>query len=142
MIGGIYMLQNLEGLEAQFKDFLNKTIIGASKDYYKTQMKYQLKELQIIDNEDYKEYLKPYVSKEDEGFSRVLDGFGNNYVLNCAIESLSVIERTAISLCFKERYTTSEIAQIMRVREQSVSRIKRRALDKLEMFMKGYDLNG
>lgn len=136
------MLQNLEGLETKFKDFLNKTIIGASKDYYKTQMKYQLKELQIIDNEDYKEYLKPYVSQEDEGFSHVLDGFGNNYVLNCAIESLSVIERTAISLCFKEGYTTSEIAQIMRIREQSVSRIKRRALDKLEMFMKGYDLNG
>ena len=30
----------------------------------------------------------------------------------------------------------------MNVREQSVSRIKTRALDKLKMFMKGYDLNG
>ena len=134
------MIENLEHLESQFKDFLNKTIIGASKDYYKEQMKYQLKELQIIDNEDYEEYLKPYISQEDEGYSRALNGFGNNYVLNCAIESLSVIERTAISLCFDEGYTTSEIAQIMRIREQSVSRIKRRALDKLEIFMKGYDL--
>lgn len=29
----------------------------------------------------------------------------------------------------------------MNIREQSVSRIKKRALNRLKMFMKGYDLN-
>lgn len=136
------MLQELEILEARFDSFLNRTIVGASMNYYNKQKKYEYRELQIIDNEDYEEYLKPYLAEEDDGFSRVFEGFGDNYVLNCGVESLSINEKTVIFLYFKKHYSTSEIAQIMNVREQSVSRIKTRALDKLKMFMKGYDLNG
>lgn len=136
------MLQELEILEARFDSFLNRTIVGASMNYYNKQKKYEYRELQIIDNEDYEEYLKPYLAEEDDGFSRVFEGFGDNYVLNCGVESLSDSEKTVIFLYFKKHYSTSEIAQIMNVREQSVSRIKTRALDKLKMFMKGYDLNG
>lgn len=136
------MLQELEILEARFDSFLNRTIVGASMNYYNKQKKYEYRELQIIDNEDYEEYLKPYLAEEDDGFSRVFEGFEDNYVLNCGVESLSINEKTVIFLYFKKHYSTSEIAQIMNVREQSVSRIKTRALDKLKMFMKGYDLNG
>lgn len=136
------MLQELEILEARFDSFLNRTIVGASMNYYNKQKKYEYRELQIIDNEDYEEYLKPYLAEEDDGFSRVLEGFEDNYVLNCGVESLSINEKTVIFLYFKKHYSTSEIAQIMNVREQSVSRIKTRALDKLKMFMKGFELNG
>lgn len=136
------MLQELEILEARFDLFLNRTIVGASMNYYNKQKKYEYRELQIIDNEDYEEYLKPYLAEEDDGFSCVFEGFGDNYVLNCGVESLSDSEKTVIFLYFKKHYATSEIAQIMNVREQSVSRIKKRALDKLKMFMKGYELNG
>lgn len=136
------MLQELEILEARFDSFLNRTIVGASMNYYNKQKKYEYRELQIIDNEDYEEYLKPYLAEEDDGFSRVFDGFEDNYVLNCGVESLSINEKTVIFLYFKKHYSTSEIAQIMNIREQSVSRIKTRALDKLKMFMKGFDLNG
>jgi len=136
------MLQELEILEARFDSFLNRTIVGASMNYYNKQKKYEYREVQIIDNEDYEEYLKPYLAEEDDGFSRVFEGFEDNYVLNCGVESLSINEKTVIFLYFKKHYSTSEIAQIMNVREQSVSRIKTRALDKLKMFMKGYDLNG
>ena len=136
------MLQELEILEARFDSFLNRTIVGASMNYYNKQKKYEYRELQIIDNEDYEEYLKPYLAEEDDGFSRVFEGFEDKYVLNCGVESLSINEKTVIFLYFKKHYSTSEIAQIMNVREQSVSRIKTRALDKLKMFMKGYDLNG
>ena len=136
------MLQELEILEARFDSFLNRTIVGASMNYYNKQKKYEYRELQIIDNEDYEEYLKPYLAEEDDGFSRVFEGFGDNYVLNCGVESLSINEKTVIFLYFKKNYSTSEIAQIMNVREQSVSRIKTRALDKLKMFMKGFELNG
>lgn len=136
------MLQELEILEARFDSFLNRTIVGASMNYYNKQKKYEYRELQIIDNEDYEEYLKPYLAEEDDGFSRVFEGFEDNYVLNCGVESLSMNEKTVIFLYFKKHYSTSEIAQIMNVREQSVSRIKTRALDKLKMFMKGFELNG
>lgn len=136
------MLQELEILEARFDSFLNRTIVGASMNYYNKQRKYECRELQIIDNEDYEEYLKPYLAEEDDGFSRVFEGFEDNYVLNCGVESLSDSEKTVIFLYFKKHYGTSEIAQIMNIREQSVSRIKKRALDKLKMFMKGYGLNG
>lgn len=136
------MLQELEILEARFDSFLNRTIVGASMNYYNKQKKYEYRELQIIDNEDYEEYLKPYLAEEDDGFSRVFEGFEDNYVLNCGVESLSINEKTVIFLYFKKHYSTSEIAQIMNVREQSVSRIKTRALDKLKMFMKGFELNG
>ena len=136
------MLQELEVLESKFESFLNRTIVGASMNYYNKQRKYECRELQIIDNEDYAEYLKPFIAEEDEGFSCVYEGFGDNHVLNCGVESLSVTERTVIFLYFKKHYSTSEIAQIMSIREQSVSRIKKRSLDKLKMFMKGYDLNG
>ena len=136
------MIQELETLEARFDSFLNRTIAGASMNYYNKQRKYECRELQIIDNEDYEEYLKPYLAEEDDGFSRVFEGFEDNYVLNCGVESLSDNEKTVIFLYFKKHYTTSEISKIMSIREQSVSRIKKRALDKLKMFMKGYDLNG
>lgn len=136
------MLQELEILEARFDSFLNRTIVGASMNYYNKQKKYEYRELQIIDNEDYEEYLKPYLAEEDDGFSRVFEGFEDNYVLNCGVESLSINEKTVIFLYFKKHYSTSEIAQIMNIREQSVSRIKTRALDKLKMFMKGFELNG
>lgn len=135
------MSEELNVLELKFRCFLNQTIIGASKDYYKIQRKYDDYELQIIDNEDYGEYLKKFIMKEDEGISCAFDNFGDNYVLNCGIESLSNIERTVIFLCFKKCYSTSEISKIMGIREQSVSRIKKRAVDKLKMFMKGYDFN-
>lgn len=109
-------------------------------DYYKKQKKYYENELQIIDDENYKDYLKRFTMKEENYLCDIYD-YGNNYVLNCGIESLSAIERTVIFLCFKKCYTTAEISNMINIREQSVSRIKRRALGKLKMFMKGYDLN-
>jgi len=136
------MLQELEILEARFDSFLNRTIVGASMNYYNKQRKYEYRELQIINNEDYEEYLKPYLAEEEDGFSCVFEGLEDNYVLNCGVESLSINEKTVIFLYFKKHYSTSEIAQIMNIREQSVSRIKTRALDKLKMFMKGFELNG
>lgn len=136
------MIQELETLEARFDSFLNRTIAGASMNYYNKQRKYEYRELQIINNEDYEEYLKPYLAEEEDGFSCVFEGLEDNYVLNCGVESLSINEKTVIFLYFKKHYSTSEIAQIMNIREQSVSRIKTRALDKLKMFMKGFELNG
>lgn len=135
------MSEDLKILERKFESFLNQTILGASKDYYKMQKKYYNYELQIIDNEDYEKYLNKFIMKEDEDIYCAFDDFGNNYALNCGIKSLSSIEKTVIFLCFKECYSTKEISKIIGIREQSVSRIKRRSLDKLEMFMKGYDLN-
>ena len=92
------MSEELEILESKFRCFLNQTIIGASKDYYKIQRKYDDYELQIIDNENYKEYLKEFIVKEDEWISCAFDDFGDNYVLNCGIKLLSTIELSLIHI--------------------------------------------
>ena len=132
------MKENFEILEAKFNSFLNRTIIGASKNYYRKQKNYELKELQIIDDEDYAEYLKDYVKKDDDIPFGV---FGDNIVLNTAYESLSGIERTVIFLCFHDAYKTNEIAKILNMREQSISRIKKRALEQLKIYIERFDDN-
>lgn len=95
------MEQELEILEAKFDSFLYQTIVGASMNYYNKQKKEKMRELQIIDNEDYEEYLKTYISKEDNSFLRVFGNFGNNHVLNCGVKSLSIDERTVIFCILK-----------------------------------------
>lgn len=132
------MKEDFEILEAKFDSFLNRTIIGASKNYYRKQMKYKQQELQLIDNEDYEEYLKEYVKQEDYV---PLGVFGNNIILNNGFESLSTIEKTVIFLFFHDGYKTSEIASILDMREQSISRIKKRALNQLKNYIERFDGN-
>lgn len=131
------MEQELEILEAKFQYFLNQTIIGASKDYYKKQMRYELRELRIIDDENYEQYLGKYIEQDDCGFLSI----EKNYELNKEFKLLSLIERTVIFLYFEGNYKTNEIAKILNIKEQSVSRIKKRALTKLKNSMKGFEKN-
>ncbi|MDO5556157.1 MAG: sigma-70 family RNA polymerase sigma factor [Clostridia bacterium] len=140
------MENELEILEIKFNYFLNQTIIGASKDYYNKQKKYEINELQIIDDESYEEYLKEYIKEDCQELDYVLKGydafdeFADNPKLNNAVQkSLSDIERIVIFLYFKNAYKTNEIAKILDMREQSISRIKKRALDKLKLFMERDD---
>lgn len=129
------MNQELEILEAKFNYFLNQTIVGASKDYYKKQMRYDSREMRIIDDESYEEYIGKYVL-EDEGDYCAFD---ENDELNMCVKLLSDIERTVIFLHFVDGYKTNEISRIVNMKEQSISRIKKRSLDKLRKYMKGYE---
>lgn len=129
------MNQELEILEAKFNYFLNQIIIGASKDYYKKQIRYETRELRIVDDENYEEYLGKFVPEENYGDYCAFD---ENEELNKCVKLLSNIERTVIFLYFIEGYRTNEISRIVNMKEQSISRIKKRALENLRKYMKGF----
>ena len=128
------MEQELEILEAKFRRFLNDTIIGASKDYYAKQRKYELRELQIIDDENYEGYLGKYVT---QNLFEQFDAFYVSDELNMGFQVLSSIERTVLFLHYEENYKLKEIAKILNMRDETITRIKRRALNKLKNYMEG-----
>lgn len=126
----------------RFDSFLNKTIILSSKKYYKYESTKDLNELKIIDDEYYSEYMKKYLNYNIdetyklENISSFID-LCNNSTLILALKSLSDIEMTVIFLLFEEQLTSSEASKILKICSDSVTRIKRRALRKIEECLKG-----
>lgn len=124
----------------RFNSFLNKTIVLSSKRYYKDENSRELKELMIMDDENYTEYMKEYIKIDDVYNSAIVDNFidlCDNPVLIRALKSLSNIEMTVIFLLFEKQLTSSEASKILKICSDSVTRINRRALKKLEKFLKG-----
>lgn len=124
----------------RFDSFLNKTIILSSKKYYKDEITKDSKELRIIDDENYSEYIKEYVKYDDVYNLNDIDNFKNeceNIELVCALESLSDIELTVIFLLYKKQLTSQEASKILKICSDSVTRIKRRAFKKIEKYLKG-----
>ena len=127
--------------EEKFDSFLNKTIILSSKKYYKKEITRNLKELRIIDDENYEEFMKDYLKIDEEVYNRIdignfIDVF-NNSALVSALKSLSNIEMTVIFLLFQEDLSLDDAAKILEICSKSVSRIKLRAIDKLKKYFKG-----
>ncbi len=127
--------------EERFDSYLNKTIILSSKKYYKKEITKDLSELKIIDDEDYAKYMKNYLKYNiDEVYSKNIDNFidfFNDSALVRALKSLSNIEMTVIFLLFEKQLTSSEASKILKICSDSVTRIKRRALKKIEKYLKG-----
>lgn len=129
-----------ESKELKFNRFLNKTIKQSSKSYYLRELlKYN--ELTMFDDAKYEEYVSQSV-RTDEDFASVenendfMNSISNTSLLE-AIKSLSCIERTVIFLLFEKQFTSKEASRILKICSDSVTRIKRRALKKLEGYMKG-----
>lgn len=127
--------------EERFNSFLNKTIILSSKQYYRNEIEKDLKELRIIDDENYENYINNYLTYDTDFYN--LDKV-NNFIELCqnpmlirALKSLSDIEITVIALLFDEQLTSSESSKILKICSDSVTRIKRRALNKIEKYLKG-----
>ena len=133
-------MENKDYKEERFDSFLNKTIIMSSKQYYRDEIAKDLKELNIIDDENYKGYIDNYL-KYDEIYN--FDNVDNfielceNPMLVRALKSLSEIEMTVIFLLFEKQLTSSESSKILDICSDSVTRIKRRALKKIEKYLKG-----
>lgn len=125
----------------RFDSFLNKTIVLCSKRYYKEELTRNLTELKIMDDENYNEYMKDYVKIDDDVYNSVdVDNFidlCDNPVLIRALKSLSNIEMTVIFLLFEKQLTSSEASKILKICSDSVTRINRRALRKIEKYLKG-----
>lgn len=126
--------------EERFDSFLTKTIILSSKRYYASEITKDLKELKILDDENYDEFLKNYLAYDEVYNLEKIDSFVKvceNPVLIRALKSLSDIEMTVIFLLFEEQLTSSESSKILKICSDSVTRIKKRALRKIEKYLKG-----
>lgn len=127
--------------EKQFNNFLNKTIILNSKDYYKKQKSNEERELNILDDENFEKELYKYI-EEPETLSfenNALDFIEliNDVDLCVALKSLSKIEQMVIFLMFKRELKQEDAAKILNICSKSVSRINKRALEKIKKHLKG-----
>lgn len=127
--------------EERFDSFLNKTIILSAKRYYIQETTKYAKELNIIDDENYFDFMNNYLKYDDKVYNhKNIDDFielFDNPMLVCALKSLSNIEMMVIFLLFQEQLTSSEASKILKICSDSVTRIKRRALQKIEKYLKG-----
>ena len=127
----------LEVLESKFNAFLNLTIVGASRDYYDKERLYYTREIAILDDYNLDERIRSRIEREASKIDSYdeLGPFSENFKLNIAFESLSDIEQTVIFLYFKKKYKSSEIAVMLNISVQSISRIKKRALKHMKEFI-------
>ena len=127
--------------EERFDSFLNKTIILSSKRYYKYEITKDFNELKIIDDENFSEFINEYLKYEKTTYNpECINDFIeqlDNTALVCALESLSKIEMMVIFLLFEKELSSSEASKILKICSDSVTRIKKRALKKLEKYLKG-----
>ena len=127
--------------EERFDSYLNKIIILSSKRYYKYEITKDFNELKIIDDENFSEFINEYLKYEKttynpESINDFIEQLDNT-ALVCALESLSKIEMIVIFLLFEKQLTSSEASKILKICSDSVTRIKKRALKKLEKYLKG-----
>lgn len=127
--------------EERFDSFLNKTIILSSKRYYKYEVTKDFNELKIIDDENFSEFIDEYLKYEETNYNcRNISNFTeqlDNTALVCALKSLSEIEMMVIFLLFEKQLSSNEASKNLKICSDSVTRIKRRALKKLEQYLKG-----
>jgi len=129
---------NLESAEIKFNNFLNKVIIFSSKKYYKKEVTKCCNELQIIDDNNYSDYLHRYIKYENSTLDfQDINQFifeCDNATLACALKKLSDIEKIVVFYIFVKHFTNSEISKILHLSNNSISRIKLRALKKIKNY--------
>lgn len=128
------MIDKNDYKSAKFNNYLNKLIPCASKNYYNKQIKTEIREKLILDDENSSE-IKGLFDLYDVG--RPFDKTQELLELKDAMQKLSDIEQTVIFLLFQEDLEPIDAAQILKICSKSVSRIKCRALDKLKKYYKG-----
>lgn len=140
--------KNLENEMQRFNSFVNKTIIGASKDYYRKELEKKRRELRLLDNqsleedfEDYLQYSQSFFEIQSAKNAIEFINLCENLSLFIALKSLSAIEQSVIFLQYSEELTNEETGKELNLHPISVSRIKNRALSKLKKILKEGDSN-
>ncbi len=130
----------------KFNNYINSIIFLSAKEFYRKEMKKEKKELKLIDDDNFNEYLEKYIKYNDKfeenQYSRDVIEFIDyceNYELHTALKSLSAIEQSVIFLLFSEELSQIEASNILNICSKSVSRIKTRAVKKLKNKLKGSD---
>ena len=134
-------MYKLNEKEEKFENFINKTIVLASKKFFKEECTKDTIEQKIIDDERYEQYIEQF-SRYEESIYRsnstndLIEQIENTNLLK-ALKSLSDIEMIVIFLLFEKQFTSDEASKILEICSDSVRRIKRRAIKKLQNYMKG-----
>ena len=126
------LMENNDYREERFDSFLNKTIIFASKGYFKKQITTDTKEQTIFDDENYQQLIYELLDYKSD-----YENINLSLTLQDALKSLSAIEQAVIFLLFKKDLEQDEAAKILEICSKSVSRIKLRAIEKLKKYLKG-----
>jgi len=117
----------------QFDTFINKTIIGIAKNYYKRQNR-------LLKREEFYCYDTSRPSLLDDALFELdttfIDNIDTKIVIYNAIKKLSVIEQAVIFLLFIKDITPEKASRILGISYNSISRIKSRALSKLKKIIK------
>jgi len=117
----------------QFDCFLNKTIIGTAKQYY-------IKENRLSKREEFYCYDTSRPSLLDDALfeldSTSIDNAETKLILDNAKKQLSEIEQTVVFLLFDEDLPLTDVAKILKLYDKTVSKIKKRALNKLKNLLK------
>ena len=122
-----------EEKEKRFNNFLNKTIILSSKQFFKKEMNIAHKEQMVVDDDSRASVLNSVANSTTNDFDLV----ENCLELNTALNKLSDIEQTVIFLLYNQELSQDEASKILEICSKSVSRIKIRAINKLRKYMKG-----
>ena len=118
--------------EEKFDSFLNKTIILSSKDYFKRTMNRIDKERTIVDDEEYSSVIYEKINSTSE-----FDKIDTKMELKTALNCLSEIEQAVIFLLFNEELSQEEVADILKIYYTTVSKIRKRAIEKLKLLLEG-----
>lgn len=128
------MEDNEEYKSQKFDKYLNKVIVGASLNYFKREAKINGREKTLIDDTNYTKVI------EDTLVQQSYEDFTNEFEkkeLISAIEKLSNIEQTVLFLLFSKDISRTEAAKILKICDDTVSRIKKRVIEKLREELKG-----
>ena len=109
-----------EEKEKRFNNFLNKTIILSSKQFFKKEMNIANKEQMVVDDDSRASVLNSVANSTTNDFDLV----ENCLELNTALSKLSDIEQTVIFLLYNQELSQDEASKILEICSKSVSIIK------------------
>lgn len=93
------------------------------------------KERIIVDDEEYSLYINNHINSKS--VFTTLEDANTKMKLSAALNCLSDIEQAVIFLLFNEELTRNETAEILKLYESTVSKTKRRAINKLKNILDG-----
>lgn len=116
----------------KFNNYINKIIILSGKEYSRKEILHSKRESTILDDDEYKiEKYLGYTEQYEDNVNEFIENIENLELFN-AIKKLSHIEKIIILLIFSEELNRKEIADILHICTDTVSRAKLRAIRKLK----------
>lgn len=127
-------MENKDYKEERFDAFLNKTIILSVKWYYRSKLNILEHEQTIIDDVCSSTiFNNAFFTINNDN----IDNVETKLVLEYALKQLSDLEQAVIFLLFEKDLKLEDAGNILKLYSTTVSKIKNRALKKLEKLLKG-----